>query len=190
MSEDMWERLQEKTQAMAEEQERHGGVGPDFFDRGRVIAGMRYGVAEIMFGLLPLIVLILLQANEGNFLRAFSAPEWSLVAAIFFGQTISRQTEALFLTTRTGANIPIEKFQITISVLIVLGLVPALIAFGFLTVGEEPAAWVVVLQLGLFAFATMVYLFAVASQHVSREYLLEKTRGDGALVNSSPGKEE
>jgi hypothetical protein len=123
-------------------------------DRNRVIVELS---SELLFAVLPLIVVLLVFISRDAPGKVWSSAEWSFAAAILFGQTVVRFTAGM---SRGGAaTAPVA---LTTTVLIVLGLVPALLILTLTLLANEagtaPALWLKVTQILMFIGAAIAYL--------------------------------
>jgi hypothetical protein len=112
-------------------------------------------VAEYLFVLLPLIVLVLTRFFRGHVSEVFSAAEWSFAAAILFGQTIVKFVSGI---TKLDYKIGWQGVAVVVSLLIVLGLVPSLVALSVVLVSAQSSAGLTIFQLVFFVLATAVFL--------------------------------
>jgi len=137
-------------------------------DYQRIAPGL---IAEIVFAMLPLLVifLVLLQFHKAPDL--WSSPEWSFAAAILFGQSIVRFMSGF----AHGGHARPGPVSLAIALIIVLGLTPSLLVLsGILTAeiggkGEAPAPWLVGGQVVLFVSSVLTYLIFGAISEAWRQ---------------------
>lgn len=110
--------------------------------------------AEILFVLLPFIVIGIISFHKGDVSRIFSIPEWSLASAILVGQTIVKLISGLLAKPR---EIVWEKVALLLAILIVLVLVPSLIVLTLVMISEEVPLWLILFQVSVFFLS--VFLF-------------------------------
>jgi len=113
-------------------------------------------MSEILFNVLPLIILTIVFAYQNKTYSLFYASEWSLTAAIFFGQAITKIVSA-FISTRVPSHA--QRVVATVTILIVLGLVPALVVFVLLLISTEPPIGLLLTQMILFVASFLSFIF-------------------------------
>jgi hypothetical protein len=112
-------------------------------------------LAEYLFILLPLIVLALVRFFRGSFANVWSTPEWSFAASVLFGQTIVKFVSGV---TNLDYRVSWQVVGLSVTIMIVLGLVPALVVLSFALVAEQQTLSLAVAQLVLFGVATFLFL--------------------------------
>jgi hypothetical protein len=112
-------------------------------------------LSEILFNVLPLIILTIVFAYQHKAYSLFYASEWSLTSAILFGQSITKIVSA-FVSTRTPAHT--QRVVATITVLIVLGLAPALAVFILLLIASNPPMGLLITQMVMFLVSLIVFV--------------------------------
>jgi hypothetical protein len=123
--------------------------------------------SEILFNILPLIILTIVFSYQNKAVLLFYAPEWSLTGAIFFGQTITKLVTAVLYTPKHAAP-PIIVAIVTS--LIALGLVPSLVVFVLQLTATGPSNGLATLQGILFVLSITTYLlFGIASEWIIAE---------------------
>jgi hypothetical protein len=137
-------------------------------ERKRIIIGL---AAEVLFAVLPLVVVFMVVMHAGHGEKFFSSPEWSFGASILFGQTLVK-----FITgfSRGGATAA-DPIGFTVALLVVFGLVPSLfvltMTLQYTEVGKDPALWLRIAQLVLFALSAIVYmLLGTVSEEWHRKF--------------------
>jgi hypothetical protein len=116
---------------------------------------------ELVFAVLPLVVLALVLAYlRKTGLHILSSPEWAFGSAVLFGQAIVRFVSGLIRSGRADN----EMVALVVSLLLVLGLVPALIVLALVLHASEGSHsemphWLIMLQIFQFVGAIIVYLF-------------------------------
>lgn len=109
---------------------------------------------EYLFVVLPLVVLTFVFFVVGKQLHTILASaEWSFGAAILFGQSITKLVSGV---ARHGVERP-DFLALIIAGVIVLGLCPSLTVLALVLAKEEPEGILIVSQLFLFAFGSVVF---------------------------------
>jgi len=116
-------------------------------------------LAEILFLLLPFLVLSLVFIRGGNISSIFSLSEWSFGACILFGQSLVKLVGG---ASDSNSRISTDYLRLYVTAIVVLGLVPALVLVVF-TVdsaqnGAAISAWIQVSQVFLFSLSIMVFV--------------------------------
>jgi hypothetical protein len=124
--------------------------------RSRIFAGL---AAEIVFTILPLLVVLMVLLHAQRATHFFAAPEWAFGAAILFGQTLVKFVSGL-ARGGSAATGPVALF---VALLVVFGLVPSLFVL-YITLEvlvaqpNEPGRWLQISQVVLFWGAVAMYL--------------------------------
>ena len=133
----------------------HAGLKPEY----RAMApGL---LAEVVFAVLPLLVVSVVMAELHKPGRIVSSPEWSFAAAILFGQSIVR-----FMTGFAhGGRAKPGPVALAVSLIIVLGLTPSLMVLSAILRAEAagmghdgPEGWIAWIQILFFAASAVTYL--------------------------------
>ena len=95
--------------------------------------------ADLLFILLPLIILALMFGLRGKLLQLLSSPEWSFVAAILCGQALVRFVSGIM------ADFKFQEQRVTmfVALLVVLGIMPSIVVLVLVlseVVAQEPSA--------------------------------------------------
>jgi hypothetical protein len=121
--------------------------------------------AEILFIVLPLVVLAIVLWNQGKLPDILSRPEWALSAAILFGQALIKFIMGVIADRSRFALQVIAAYM---AGLIVLGLVPSLIVLALVLLATESnpvtnagvhriSLGLTVAQLSLFGVAMLIF---------------------------------
>jgi len=121
--------------------------------------------AEVLFVLLPMIVIGIVLGLRGEIRRFIYIPEWSLVNAVIVGQSVMKMFYGTlrFTTRRSGTLI------LTVAVAIVLLLVPTLIILAFILVSSSVSSRVAATQLVLFASGLYLHSFVLYQIQLATE---------------------
>jgi hypothetical protein len=118
-------------------------------------------LAEVVFAMLPLLVVFVVLSVFHKYQRVLASPEWSFAAAILFGQAIVR-----FMTgfAHAGRAKP-GPVALAVALVIVLGLTPSLMILSAILKAdfggpspEEPEMWIQIVQVVLFVLSAGTYL--------------------------------
>jgi hypothetical protein len=115
--------------------------------------------AEIAFGSLPLLIVLMVLSQYHRGADIIEAPEWSFGAAILFGQALVK-----FMTgVAHGGRAAHGPVALAVALILVLGLAPSLLTLTLILLAREavparqPDDWLSVLQLVLFGASAMTY---------------------------------
>ena len=137
-----------RTSAAAEEQRKPKGRSDQ--DLNSAIAGT---ISELLFVILPLLVLAIAFQYKGAIWTLWSSPEWSFAAAILFGQGLAKIVASI---SKIGTPFG-ERVEFLCAFLLVVGLVPALIILALILISEPPALWLTIAQLCLFVLSVATF---------------------------------
>ncbi|MGI8548979.1 MAG: hypothetical protein ACR2M1_16935 [Gemmatimonadaceae bacterium] len=124
-------------------------------------AGVR---AELLFVVLPLIVLLLVLGvkaqgaigqPQGFWKLVLTAPDWSFAAAVLFGQSIVKFVSGIAASPRRR---PWSRIAYVVSLVMVLLLAPSLTVLAFMLILPLPPLWLQALQLMLFIFGVVCFV--------------------------------
>lgn len=115
-----------------------------------------YIIGELCFIILPFLVMTLIFANEKNLSKIFDQPEWSLTAAVVFGQSIIRMIHTIIKVGKKN-NVYHYNVGALIALLILFGLVPSLIILALIYTSEVVALWHIITQMILFILSIIVF---------------------------------
>ncbi len=124
--------------------------------------------AELLFILLPLIVVCLVHIYKGRvWTEIIGSPEWAFAASLMFGQSLVKFVSGV--SHRGILNW--EEVAFTASMIIVLGLVPSLVVLVLILTSDKSTTFLKVLQIGLFAigFATFMQFGKIGHKLMSKE---------------------
>lgn len=130
-------------------------------------------IAEYLFVLLPLIVVAIIYASDGELNAFLQTPEWSFAAAILFGLTIIKFFAGIVCYAKP-CNWQISIFYAALT--IVFGLVPSLIVLSVLLTTSQYSLGLVVFQIFMFAVGTFAF-FYLGKFGQSLLHLAETDRG-------------
>lgn len=81
-------------------------------------------LSELLFTILPLIIVIIIRGYENKYELIFYNTEWSIMAIILFGQSIVKFSSGISNSNRVFRW---QLVSLIISIIIVFGLVPSII---------------------------------------------------------------
>lgn len=111
-------------------------------------------IAEIIFTLLPLIILFIIFSYVRQPLQIFHMTEWAFAAAILSGQIIVKFITGLI---KSGKPFRLGVIASIIAIIIVFLLAPSLVILTLITVSPEPVWWLSISQIALFILAVIVF---------------------------------
>jgi len=121
-----------------------------------------YAIGEIFFVLLPIIVILITFGSRGNFGEVFKLPEWSILAAVMFGQSIIKNIHAVGKSLNSG-TLNYYQFGAVIAFILILGLVPSLVILSMIFILNVLPTWIYIAQIILFIIALLLFFFASGS---------------------------
>lgn len=135
-------------------------------------AGVR---AELLFVLLPLLVLVIAYAAKGpDFLsRLVRAADWSFAGSVLFGQSIVKFVSGVAASPRKR---PWARVAWVVSLVMVVFLAPSLVVLALMLVLDQPPTWLIVLQFVLFLCGVASHLLL----GVAGQTMLDEGDADGA----------
>ena len=126
-------------------------------ERNSILCGL---AAEVLFTILPLLLVFGVLFHVHNSRRLFTYPEWSFGAAILFGQALVKFVSGLM----RGSTVAIGPVVLAVVLIIVLGLAPSLLVLTLTLLSWEPtnvpgpATWLQVVQVILFFLGGLAYM--------------------------------
>src|SRR5690606_24567281 len=78
--------------------------------------------SELIFTLLPIIILLIVRSYENDYSKIFYNSEWSIISIILFGQSIVKFSSGIANSKETFRW---QLVALVISLIIVFGLIPA-----------------------------------------------------------------
>lgn len=79
-------------------------------------------VTELLFTLLPIIILIVVRSYENNFRAIFYNTEWSIMALVLFGQTIVKFVSGV---SKYKAKLRWQVAALVVSMIMIFGVIPS-----------------------------------------------------------------
>ncbi len=112
--------------------------------------------SELIFTLLPLIIILIVRSYEMEFSQIFYNTEWSIISIILFGQSIVKFSSGIANSKETFRW---QLVALVISVIIVFGLVPASIILALNLTSYRIALGMAILQIIIFLISVLTYYF-------------------------------
>ncbi len=137
---------------MPEQPNKPRGVGNlSTAETVNAVAGI---AAELMFALLPLLVITIVMIFKEQGGRAFASPEWSFGSAILCGQALVKFVAGLSKVGKPSW----QRVSFAVAALFVFGVVPALIVLALMIVaGEHAPMWLVRVQVVIFVISMIEF---------------------------------
>lgn len=133
-----------------DQQRRDGALTKD--ETINAVAGV---TAELMFALLPLLVITIVMSFRNEGWRALTSAEWSFGSAILCGQALVKFVTGL----ASGSKPRWQRVSFAVAALFVFGVVPALVVLALMIVSEgNTPPWLVRMQIVVFV-ASMIEFF-------------------------------
>lgn len=124
--------------------------------------------SELIFTLLPIIILLIVRSYENDFSKVFYNTEWSIISIILFGQSIVKFSSGIANSKETFRW---QLVALVISLIIVFGLIPASIILVLNLTSSSIALGMGVLQIIVFIISVFTYYFIGA---IGQKMLEEK----------------
>jgi hypothetical protein len=120
--------------------------------------------SELLFVLLPFIVIAITLAHRSEFRTIFFIPEWSIVSAVIVGQSIVK------MASSSAGNVAVNKENavLVISILLVCLLVPVLVTLAIILTSENVSMTMASSQATLFVISGFVFWVASATESVTK----------------------
>ena len=116
-------------------------------------------VSEILFVLLPIIVIVLLRILYDLSGSIFKSYEWSFVPIVLFGQTLVK-----FASGISRRYVRWQIVSLFFSLLIVIGLIPSVMVLMLLLLEKEHTSLIYIIQMILVVLSILTYsLFGTVS---------------------------
>ena len=142
---------------------------------------------ELLFSVLPLVILMIVHAYLDSFPSVFSLPEWALIAAVLFGQTIAKTTSGA-IAFANKASINYHRITLDVTLIIVFGLVPSLVVLVLILISPSPRLGLTITQIVLFLLS-LVTFFAYGGTMQWEQRRAESVQGMN-LLWPEPGQPE
>jgi hypothetical protein len=110
-------------------------------------------LTEILFIILPLVVLGIVFSFKGRVLVLLHTPEWSLISAILFGQTMIK----VIIAALTVKDMEWQRIVFAVALVLVVGLVPSLLVLTLVITSDPPSRSLVATQITLFVLSIIVF---------------------------------
>ncbi len=132
------------------------GAEADLDRRGALVA-----FSEMLFVVLPFIVIAMTLGHRGELRTILFLPEWSIVSAVIVGQTIVKLASATI-----GRRVHKEMIGLWLSILLVCLLVPILVVLAIVLTAEKVSVTLAATQAVLFLLAATVFWTATWLGHI------------------------
>ncbi len=120
-------------------------------------------IAELLFVLLPFLVIAIVLGHRGEIRTVFYIPEWSLAAAVVIGQSVVR-----FTSTTVGAEKAYaDMVGLIIACMIVLVLVPCLVVLTFVLTSDKVSFGLAAAQVAFFVIGAALFTFVTWIQRIT-----------------------
>jgi hypothetical protein len=127
-------------------------------------------VTEVLFVVVPFIVIGAVVIYQGHFRSLLLMPEWSIVGAVIGGQTIVKFLKAIHNLKQSD----VDRVILAVTALIVLVVIPDLCILTIVLLSPSISIYLAITQGVLFSVSLFVFAF---SCFLERGYVLEKQHG-------------
>jgi hypothetical protein len=124
--------------------------------------------SELIFTLLPIIILLIVRSYENDYSKIFYNSEWSIISIILFGQSIVKFSSGI---ANSKGTFRWQLVALVISLIIVFGLIPASIILVLNLTCSNISLGMAILQLIMFIISVLSYYFIGA---IGQKMLEEK----------------
>jgi hypothetical protein len=121
-----------------------------------------FAIGELFFVLLPIIVLLITFSVNHKIDEFFKLPEWSILTAVMFGQSIIKNIHIVGKSMKVG-TLNYYQFGAIIAAILIIGLIPSLVILSLIFTLNTLPFWVYIAQLILFIIAIILFYFANGS---------------------------
>lgn len=121
--------------------------------------------AELIFALLPLLVIMIVMIYRKQGARVMPSAEWSFGSAILCGQALVKFVSGLASASRPSW----QRVAFAVAALFVFGVVPALIVLVLMVADEDPPTWLVRLQIIVFVTSMIEFFVFGTIGHLWQE---------------------
>jgi len=120
-------------------------------------------ISEILFVLLPLIIIIVFNLLNNNSFNIFHRSEWIFAAIVFWGQSIVKFISGLIKSQR---KFKWQNIGFIITLIIILGLIPSTIILILILQLDVPNTTLSIMQFVIFLLSIVgYYCFGTISQN-------------------------
>jgi len=116
--------------------------------------------SEILFVILPIVILSISFVHRGRLGEVFFAPEWSIISVVICGQAIIKLTDRIFML-----NAPVNRWThiLGLSLVIALLFVPNVMVLSFVLENERLSGNLATMQVIWFFLTAGLYWYSVFS---------------------------
>ncbi|WP_312081804.1 hypothetical protein [Empedobacter sp.] len=128
-------------------------------------------ISEMLFTILPLIVISIVRSYQCKFELIFYNTEWAMISIILFGQSIVKFSSG---TANSSLKFRWQLVSMIISLIIIFGLIPSIIVLIINLLNNEMILGIYIAQMILFIFS-MITFFIVG--YLGQKLIEEKNNG-------------
>jgi hypothetical protein len=116
--------------------------------------------SEILFVILPIIILSISLGHRGRIGDVFFAPEWSIISVVICGQAVIKLADRIFIL-----KVPVNRWThiLRLSVVIVFLFVPNVMVLSFVLENERLSGNLAAIQVIWFFLTACLYWYSVFS---------------------------
>ena len=115
--------------------------------------------SELLFTLLPIIILLIVRSYENNLSAIFYNTEWSIISLILFGQTIVKFSSGI---SNSNEKVRWQLVALVISLIIIFGLIPSSIILVINLLSETLSFSMYIAQINLFLISCITFFIVGA----------------------------
>jgi hypothetical protein len=115
--------------------------------------------SELLFTLLPIIILLIVRSYENNLSAIFYNTEWSIISLILFGQTIVKFSSGI---SNSNEKVRWQLVALVISLIIIFGLIPSSIILVINLLSETLSFSMYIAQIILFLISCITFFIVGA----------------------------
>ena len=111
-------------------------------------------ISELLFTLLPIIIIMIVRGYETKYELIFYNTEWSIMAIILFGQSIVKFSSGI---SNSQKKFKWQLVSLIISIIIIFGLIPSIIILVINLLDSDKTFSTHLVQILLFALSVFSY---------------------------------
>lgn len=129
-------------------------------------------ISELLFVLVPFIVITIIHLSTGNFSDLIYTADWSMAAVILYGQTIVKLILG-FASYEDSSNWRL--IGLYSALIIVFGLIPSAITLTLFIISKDQGVGIIIVQFSTFLSSIIIFLvFGTIGQGLSSNHFLRR----------------
>jgi len=116
-------------------------------------------ISELLFTLLPILILFIVRSSQNDFKTLFYNTEWSIISLILFGQSIVKFSSGI---SKSNEKFRWQFVSLIISLIIIFGLIPSAIILVLNLTNKEQLIGLYISQI-VFLFISIITFFVIGA---------------------------